>query len=87
MQLTFDDYQATYSPKYDRKRLSAQYKRVFGVMEDGCWRTLREIEDVTSDPQASISARLREIRHNGYTVDRRRRGEIERGLHEYRVII
>jgi hypothetical protein len=77
----------TYIPQHDRKRLAAQYMRVFELMQDSQWRTLAEIEAITHDPQASISARLREIRHNSYIVDRRRRGDPKRGLHEYRVTV
>ncbi len=76
----------TFDDKLDRKRLCAQGKRVLTVMRDGNWRTLGEIEVVTHDPQASISARLRQIRAGGYTVERRRRDDPSRGLHEYRLV-
>ena len=69
----------------DRPRLTAQLGRVSNAMSDGSWRTLREISDITLDGEASISARLRQLRSFGYTVDRRRRGEAARGIFEYRV--
>jgi hypothetical protein len=77
----------TYDPVIDHGRLNAQSKRVYGLMRDGNWRTLREISTATGDPEASVSARLRDLRKakfGGYEVGRRRRGESS-GLWEYRV--
>jgi hypothetical protein len=57
-------------------------------MIDGQWRTLAEISAVIRCPEASVSARLRDLRKNkfgGYLVERRRRGAERRGLFEYRV--
>jgi len=79
---------ATYEPEHDHVRLGAQALRVWGVLSDGQWRTLAEIQAQCGDPQASISARLRDFRKSkfgGYAVERRRRGEAARGLFEYRV--
>jgi hypothetical protein len=61
-------------------------------MKDGVWRTLSEIEKVlgVGHSQAGISARLRDFRKEkfgGHTVERRRRGNAAKGLHEYRLII
>lgn len=75
----------TYEPALDRERLLRQKDRVRNLMLDAIWRTLSEIEEITCDPQASISARLRDLRRVGYTVERRRRGEPKNGLFEYRV--
>ena len=58
-------------------------------MIDGFWRTLREIENHTGDPQSSISAQLRHLRKKrfgGYTVEKRRRGEGAKGLWEYKLV-
>lgn len=68
----------TYEPLKDKVRLNKQYKRVWNLMSDGKARTLREIENETGDPQASISARLREI-----GVEKKRRN---RGAWEYWII-
>ena len=76
----------TYIPQFDKDRLNAQQKRVYRVMRDCEWRTLREIEQITDDPQPSISARLRDLRKMGLVVERRRRGDPRKGLHEYRVL-
>ena len=75
----------TYEAEHDESRLAAQHRRVAALMKDGRWRTLAEISDVTGDPPASVSARLRDFRKErfgGYDVQRRRRAK---GLFEYRV--
>lgn len=76
---------STYDAGLDGERLNAQQRRVWRLMRDGRWRTLREISDETRDPEASVSARLRDFRKLGWTVDRQRRGEPGRGLWEYRL--
>jgi hypothetical protein len=79
---------AYYDPAHDNDRLSKQIGRVYSVMIDGVWRTLKEIEYLTGDPQASISAQLRHLRKarfGGYQVELRSRGDREDGLFEYRV--
>jgi len=80
---------ATFDALLDKVRLNKQLRRVFEVVRDGHWRTLRELEEITEDPQASISARLRDLRKTkfgGLTIERRRRGEATRGLFEYRLL-
>jgi hypothetical protein len=77
----------TYEEDFDFDRLNAQAKRVYLVMKDSEWRTLSEISFHTGDPEASISARLRDLRKarfGSFTVERRRR--TENGLYEYRVL-
>ena len=78
-----------YEPVHDQARLTGQILRVWDLMRDGKWRTLREIENATGDPQSSISAQLRHLRKDrfgAHTVDRRARGERASGLWEYRLI-
>lgn len=75
----------TFDPFKDMDRLNEQMRRVFQIMRDQHWRTLREISDATGDPEASVSARLRDFRKpqfGGCLVNRRRRGN---GLHEYQL--
>lgn len=82
-----DRFGESYSRKFDFDRLNAQQARVFAVMKDGAWRTLSEISAMTSAPEASVSARLRDLRRpefGGLTVDRKRCGE-GRGTFQYRV--
>jgi hypothetical protein len=82
---------ATYVAPLDHERLSKQLDRVREFMAPGAWHTLQEISDATGgDPQASVSARLRDLRKEkfgGLVVERRRRGEGRRGLFEYRLAI
>jgi len=80
-----DIHGSTYVPELDQERLGLQWKRVFWLMRDSKWRTLREIADATNDPESSVSARLRDFRKMGYTVSRRRRGDPKRGLFEYQL--
>ena len=84
--LRFDG--ATYDAKLDQERLGRQLKKVFELMADHEWRTLSEMEAHLWEPQASISARIRDLRKKrfgGYLIQRRRRGEAERGIFEYRM--
>lgn len=79
-----------YEPQHDYKRLAGQILRVFGLMKDGRWRTLAEIEAITGDPPASISAQLRHLRKErfgSFEVEKRARGERIHGLWEYRLIV
>jgi hypothetical protein len=39
-----------------------QLVRVREAMRDGKWRSLAEIAEITGDPEASVSARLRQLR-------------------------
>jgi len=79
-----------YDPELDKVRLTGQILRVFDCMKDSRWRTLSEIEEITGDPQASISAQLRHLRKErfgGNTLNKRRRGDRTQGLFEYQLII
>lgn len=79
----------TYDPQYDHDRLEKQLGRVFDCMIDGTWRTLGEIARRTGDPESSVSAQLRHLRKaafGSYIVERRSRGDRERGLYEYQLL-
>lgn len=87
-ELKFDG--PTYEPALDRDRLGRQLKKVLYEMAKGEWLTLAELEARIWEPQASISARLRDLRkprNGGYTIERRRRGEAARGIFEYRMVL
>jgi hypothetical protein len=78
----------SYDHERDSQRLTGQIQRVFALMSDGTWRTLREIAEATGDPEASVSAQLRHLRKprfGSHTVERRRRGVESSGLWEYRM--
>ncbi len=83
----------TYEPKFDATRLRGEMARVYAIMKS-CWMrrewiTLSEIAAITDDPEASISARLRDLRKakfGAHTVNRRRRGDPPKGLFEYQLL-
>jgi hypothetical protein len=65
----------TFEPKLDRRRLNRQMEAVYDLMKDGLWRTLAQISDMATAPEASVSARLRDLRKpkfGGFTVNRKR---------------
>jgi hypothetical protein len=77
-----------YVPALDKARLTGQIWRVYTYMSDGRWRTLREIAAGTNDPESSISAQLRHLRKKKFgehLVEKRRRGNREAGLFEYKL--
>ena len=81
----------TFDVTMDGPRLKGQLDRVRSLMlwrsaaetGGGWWWTLHEISEMLGYPEASISARLRQLRHEGLIVERRRLGR--GGLWEYRV--
>lgn len=82
--MTFDG--ETFDEARDGARLNRQAQAVFDVMGDGHWRTLATLATLTNEPEASVSARLRDLRKEkfgSYVVERR---YVENGLWEYRVL-
>jgi len=77
---------ATFDAERDGLRLNAQCKRVYDVMKDGAWHTLKQISAATGDPEASISARIRDLRKSAFGGFRIDREYIERGLWKYRMV-
>ena len=79
----------TYDPDKDESRLFKQLRKVRTHMADGLWHTLPEIEARTGFPQASISARIRDLRKErwgSHTVVRERVPHAN-GLHRYRLVL
>lgn len=77
-----------YTPEQDFERLTKQHFIIKTVMSDACWRTLKEIAQLTNYPEASISAQLRHLRKErfgNYIIEKRSRGERSKGLFEYRM--
>jgi hypothetical protein len=75
----------TFDAPADRTPLNAQMIRVYAAMQDAnlldepAWFSLFDIASLTGDPEASVSARLRDFRKKrfgGHTVDRRRDGRL-----------
>lgn len=85
----------TYNPNFDYERLNKQMRRVYNFMCLGGWYTLRDIAKGAGDPEASVSARLRDLRKlkfGGWIVHRRRMANAlaagvtsRRGTFEYRL--
>lgn len=73
---------STYERKFDYERLNRQAKAVWAAMRDGEWRTLSDISIRADAPEASASARIRDLRKLGLLVDRKRGDD---GLWFYRV--
>lgn len=76
----------TYDDTRDRTRLARQMAAVRRVMAPGDWWTLGLLAAVVGAPEASVSARIRDLRKprfGGYTVEKRYRA---RGVWEYRMV-
>ena len=65
-------------PERDGKRIARQRELVRSFMSDGQWHTLREIAGAIKQPEASVSARLREFKG-------KERRYVKDGLWEYRI--
>ena len=74
---------STYDHERDSARLSIQFLRVFSLMEDGKSRTLDDISQITGDPTASISARLRDMRKPRFGSHKVTREYLGDGLYSY----
>lgn len=71
---------STYVPERDRARLNAQCLGVLRVFQDGKKRSLAELRGLTGYPEASISARYRDLKRAGYPM---RKEHIGNGLWLY----
>ena len=77
----------TFDEGLDGNRLRKQLSAVWTFMFDGQWHTLKELSKAVGAPEASVSARLRDLRKKkfgGYVVERMRIPN-GNGLHIYRV--
>lgn len=75
----------TYVHERDGRRLHHQHHRVLAFMRDGRFHTLAEIAAATNDPEASVSARLRDLRKERFGSHVIERLYVERGLFKYRL--
>lgn len=78
----------TYDAARDEKRLGKQAQKLFDVMKDGSWYTPEELEKLTGENWASLSARARDFRKPKFGI----RGTVEReslggGLFRYRLAL
>jgi len=77
----------TYEPVHDRVRLTGQLERVFVYMSDEAWHFLSAIAAGARGSEASVSARLRDLRKpkfGAYVVQRQR---VTGGLWKYRLVL
>lgn len=84
-QIVIDFAGETYVRERDGARLTRQLDIVKAQLLDGLWHTLHELSEKTGAPEASISARIRDLKkaaHGGYTIDR---VYVMRGLFRYRM--
>lgn len=69
------------------ERLKKQLERVYAALTGERWMTLEAIATVAKAPEASVSARLRDLRKErfgGFRIDQQIAGP--NGLHEYRLL-
>jgi hypothetical protein len=77
----------TFDRKRDGARLDKQMRDVWALMRDGMPYTLDRLAELTNHPEASISARIRDLRKpkfGGHHVERTYLGH---GVWVYRVIL
>jgi hypothetical protein len=84
--LNFDGQ--TYDKARDKVRLGTQLAEVLNglTVNRGIWMTLERLSRLTSAPEASVSARIRDLRKakfGGHEIERR---YVRRGLWEYRMV-
>lgn len=76
----------TYDPDRDESRLAGQLLRVYELMRDGAWRTLADIAEQAQGSQASVSARLRDLRKKRFGAHRVERKSLGGGLFTYQLL-
>lgn len=79
----------TFEPALDLLRLTTQLERVKALMGDQRWRSLAQIAQLVGGTEASVSARLRDLRKTAFgsfQVERKRQGDPTRGFFVYRVL-
>lgn len=81
------DYDAsgkTYNPKKDMDAISRQCRAVWAVVKDGEWYSLERIKELTGAPEASVSARIRDLSNKHGCTYEKKRDPNHRGLWWYR---
>lgn len=75
----------TFGPDEDAERLTSLLERVRERMSDGRWYTLKRLCELCGGSEASVSARVRDLRKErfgGHMIERQR---TEGGLYVYRM--
>ena len=83
-QLKFDG--SDYVHERDSHRLTGQLKRIYVELQSGEWFTLNQLADITGDPQASISAQLRNLRKERFGSHTIEKLHLSNGLYNYRLV-
>lgn len=82
---------ATYEPTQDKDRLSNALGRVYELLRDGRWRTLREIACYANCSESGASARIRDLRKEKFKADYPNKDieakRVEGGVWVYRMIL
>lgn len=76
----------TVDAKRDTKRLSKQLQAIFDYMKDGQFRTLYQISHATNIPEASASARLRDLRKERNGAHEVNKENLGGGLWQYQLV-
>ena len=76
----------TYEPGLDSVRLKGQLLEVYRVMSDHRWHTLEQIAFFGSGSEASISARLRDLRKDRFGHHDVERKRLAGGTFAYRLV-
>ena len=75
----------TFERTLDQERLTGLLGRVHEFIKRGGWYNLRQISLFCKGTEASCSARLRDLRAKGMTIEKRRKKPAEKGIWEYRL--
>ena len=73
----------TFDADRDGNRLATLHDRVYAYMADGQWRTLHQIARECGGTEASVSARLRDMRREKYGAHKVHRQHLAHGLWVY----
>lgn len=77
----------TYEPVRDYQRLRGQLLNVYTVMLDGKPHTLSELSEQCKGSEASVSARIRDLRKEAYGAHNVIRENLGGGRHTYRLAL
>ena len=69
----------------DGERLGKQMAAVMREMADGAWYTLHELSLATGAPEASVSARIRDLKKARFGSHKIESQYVRRGLWQYRM--
>ena len=78
------DGNETYSPELDCARLTGQLAAVYEATRDGRWHTLSHLARAAGASEASVSARLRDLRKPRFGAHQIERKRVDGGLYVYR---